>query len=86
MNNKGAKIWYLFSFGNIYREIKYDKALTEESKMATNGMETFSHQGIVGHDPALEVEKANKYTELHQFISENGANYTDLRPRICACQ
>jgi hypothetical protein len=65
---------------------KYDKALTEESKMATNGMETFSHQGIVGHDPALEVEKANKYTELHQFISENGANYTDLRPRICACQ
>ena len=48
-------------------------------------METFSHQGIVSHDPALEVEKANKYTELGQFVGENGANYTDLRPRICGC-
>ncbi len=63
----------------------YNEALTEESDMSTNGMETFSHQGIVGHDPALKVEEANKFTELGQFVGENGANYTDLRPRLCAC-
>jgi urocanate hydratase len=77
---------YDFEDQRLYNDPeKYEEALTEESKMSTSGMETFSHQGIVSHDPALEVEKANKYTELGQFVGENGANYTDLRPRICGC-
>ncbi len=77
---------YDFDDQRLYDDAKtYDDALTEESKMSTNGMETFSHQGIVGHDPALEVDKANEYKEVQQFVSENGANYTDLRQRICAC-
>lgn len=77
---------YDFDDQRLYDDAKtYDDALTEESNMSTNGMETFSHQNIVGHDPALEVEKANEYKEVQQFVSENGANYTDLRPRICAC-
>lgn len=64
---------------------KYDEALAEESKMSTNGMETLSHQGVIGHDPHIETEDANKYKELQQFVSENGANYTDLRQGGCAC-
>jgi hypothetical protein len=66
-------------------EENYDKALAEESKMSVNGMETLSHQGVLSHESAIEVEKANEYTELGQFIGENGANYTDLRQSICGC-
>ena len=70
----------------LYTDIEnYEEALTEESKMSTAGMETLTHQGIVGHEPQLKVEEARKYTELGQFVSENGANYTDLRQGVCAC-
>ena len=63
---------------------EYNKALNENG-ISDNGMETLAHQGIIGHEDALEVEKANKYYETQQFISENGANYTDLRQGICDC-
>ena len=70
----------------LYDEPKnYDEALTEESKMSTNGMETLAHQGIIGHEAHIETENANEYKELQQFVSENGANYTDLRQAICDC-
>lgn len=63
---------------------KYEEALTEETKMSTNGMEGFAYQGILGYDKPLEVAEANEYKkEIGQFISENGANYTDLRQSVC---
>jgi hypothetical protein len=65
-------------------EVYNEEALNDNS-IADFGLETLAHQGIVGHDPALEVDKANEYKEVQQFVSENGANYTDLRQRICAC-
>jgi hypothetical protein len=70
----------------LYTSVEnYDKALTEESKMSTNGMETLSHQGIIGHDKQLDVIDARDYTEVGQFLSEEGSNYTDLRKGVCDC-
>ena len=70
----------------LYVDVEnYEEALTEESKMSTAGMETLTHQGIVGHEPQLKVEDARKYSEVGQFVSENGANYTDLRQGVCSC-
>ena len=70
----------------LYVDVEnYEEALTEDTKMSTAGMETLTYQGIVGHEPQLEVEKAREYTEIGQFISENGANYTDLRQGVCEC-
>ena len=70
----------------LYTSVEnYDKALTEESKMSTNGMETLSHQGIIDHDKQLDVIDARDYTEVGQFLSEEGSNYTDLRKGVCDC-
>ena len=70
----------------LYTDVEnYEEALTEESKMSTSGMETFPFQGIISHESQLDVADARKYTEVGQFISENGANYTDLRQGNCAC-
>lgn len=70
----------------IYEDSKvYNEEALNENQIADFGMETLSHQGIIGHDPAIEVEKANEYKEVGQFISENGANYTDLRQGLCDC-
>ena len=70
----------------LYTDIeKYEEALTEETKMSTIGMETLTHQGIVGHEPRIPTENDNKYNELYSFISERGAIYTDLRQGVCAC-
>ena len=64
----------------------FNDALTEKSKMSTNGMETLAYQDISGYDAALDTPDANEYKkELIQFISEDGANYTDLRQQICDC-
>lgn len=70
----------------LYEDVEaYDEALTEETKMSTNGMEGLAYQGVLGYDEQLEVENAREYTEVGQFISENGANYTDLRQAVCDC-
>ena len=71
----------------LYTDVNnYNEAQTEESKMTTNGMETLSYEGVVGYEDAIETDKANEYKyELYQFISEDGANYTDLRQALCAC-
>jgi len=64
----------------------FNNALAENSKMSINGMETLAHQDITGYDSPLNTQNANEYKkELIQFISENGANYTDLRQQICDC-
>lgn len=79
---------YGYSMDNqlLYTDAEaYNKALTEKSNMSVNGMETLAHQGILGHDAHLDVENAREYTEVGQFISENGSNYTDLRQEICKC-
>lgn len=72
----------------LYTDVeKYDEALDSDG-YSDNGMKTFASKdlGIIGHDDALEVEKANEYKkEVIQFVSENGANYTDLRQGVCAC-
>lgn len=51
----------------------------------TTGMKTLAQDGTIGFDNALDVVNANEYTEVCQFISENGANYTDLRFGKCGC-
>ena len=70
----------------LYTDVEeYNKALTENTKMSTNGMEGFAYQGILGYDEPLETVSARTYTEIGQFISENGSNYTDLRQAVCDC-
>jgi len=68
----------------LYTSVEnYDKALTENTKMSTNGMEGYAYQGVFEYEKQLDVANANEYKpELNQFISENGANYTDLR-QVC---
>ena len=48
-------------------------------------MSTLSDQGILTHDDALDVAHAGKYTEIGQFVSEDGSDYTDLRKPLCGC-
>ncbi len=69
----------------LYTGIDRYKEAHNENGISDNGMETFAHQGIIGHDPQLDVVNARKWTELGQFRSENGANYTDIRPGMCDC-
>lgn len=52
---------------------------------STEGMKTLSNQGVLSYNPNIDVVDANKYTEVGQFISENGANYSDLRWPVCGC-
>ncbi len=71
----------------LYTDVeKYDESLDKDG-YSDNGMKTFSSTdlSITGHQTALPTENANKYKEIGQFVGENGANYTDLRPQICAC-
>lgn len=65
----------------------YNKALDKDG-YSDNGMKTMASTdiGVIGYADALPTEDANKYTEIGQFISENGANYTDLRKGMCACK
>jgi len=48
-------------------------------------MDTLADQGILASDEPLDVVNANKYTEVGQFISQNAADYTDLRKALCGC-
>lgn len=71
---------------NLYFSAEaYNASLSENGNMSTSGMETLSHGGPVGHDSQLETEKARTYNEIHTFLSEEGASYTDLRGMKCAC-
>lgn len=65
---------------------KYNEALDADG-YSDNGMKTFasSDLGLISHQDALTTQDANKYTEVGQFVSENGANYTDLRFGVCDC-
>lgn len=53
---------------------------------STNGMKTQAAQGNATFDEELDVVGANDYTEVGQFVSENGAPYTDLRPSKNVCK
>ena len=72
----------------LYTDVEnYDEALDKDG-YSDNGMKTFASTdvGLIGHESALPTEDANEYKEVGQFISENGANYTDLRFGVCACK
>lgn len=65
----------------------YEKALDDDG-YSDNGMKTFASDdlGVFGYADRLPTEDANEYKkEMIQFVSENGANYTDLRPSLCGC-
>lgn len=71
----------------LYTDVeKYDEALDKDG-YSDNGMKTLSSDdiAITGYEDRIPTEEANKYTEVGQFTSENGANYTDLRQQICKC-
>ena len=50
-------------------------------------MKTFASKDIdiLTYDNALEAQEANEYTEVGQFLSEEGPEYTDLRQGKCRC-
>ena len=72
----------------LYTDVeKYDEALDSDG-YSDNGMKTFASKdlGIIGHDDALEVEKANEYKkEVIQFVSENGASTSTAACSITTC-
>ena len=72
----------------LYTDPKNFNAALDEDGYGDMGMKTMSSNdlGVIGHEPELDVENARTYTEVGQFISENGANYTDLRKGMCACK
>ena len=71
----------------LYTDVEnFDKALSENGKMSTNGMETLEYNdGPIGHEDAIPTENDNKFNEVASFISESGVKYTDLRGGKCAC-
>lgn len=62
----------------------YNESLSDKG-ISTNGMETLLSQKILTTNEPLETEKANKYTEVGQFVSEHYSCYTDLRWPLCGC-
>ena len=66
----------------LYMHSDTYKTVLDENGMSDQGMKTIS---AIGYRDRIPTEKANKYKEIGQFISENGANYTDLRQQICKC-
>lgn len=71
----------------LYTNVETYKEALDKDGYSDNGMKTFASNdlGYIAHENAIPTENANKYTELGQFIGENGANYTDLRFGICGC-
>lgn len=70
----------------LYTNVEnYDKALSEGTDLSTCGMDTLMRQGVLSTEDSLPTEDSNKYTEVCSFISESGANYTDLRQSQCGC-
>lgn len=71
----------------LYTDVeRYNEALDSDG-YSDNGMKTFTSTDIdiLTHDSALETAEANEYKEIGQFISEEGAEYTDLRQGNCRC-
>lgn len=60
----------------------YDGWIADEGQQ---GMETLSMQGLMSATEDLETGNANEYTEIYSFISENGAEYTDMAKGVCPC-
>ena len=68
--------------------IYFEKNLKEQTdywvdEYNPNGMKTL--QDGLCYDDQLPTEKANKYTEVGQFVSEHYSCYTDLRQGRCKC-
>jgi len=71
----------------LYTDVeKYNESLDKDG-YSDNGMKTFSSNDlkITGYEDRLPTENDNEYKEVQQFVSENGANYTDIRQQICKC-
>lgn len=71
----------------LYTDVENFNEATDDDGYSDNGMKTFASDdlGFIAHEEALPTEDANKFTEVGQFIGENGANYTDLRFGKCGC-
>lgn len=49
------------------------------------GMTTLTQSGQLSNDKSIDTEKTYEHTEISSFISEDGADYTDLRKPTCPC-
>lgn len=49
------------------------------------GMTTLTQSGQLSNDKSIDTEKTYATTEISSFISEDGADYTDLRKPTCPC-
>ena len=65
---------------------RYNTALDKDG-YSDNGMKTFASNDIdiLTHGNGMAVFEANEYTEIGQFLSEEGPEYTDLRQGKCRC-
>ena len=65
----------------LYSDVeKYNEALSVSGEMSTNGMETLAYNnGPIVHEDAIPTQSDNTYNEIASFVSENDAQYTDLR-------
>lgn len=61
----------------------YDGWIADEGQQF---METLSMQGKMSAKEDLKTESVNTYNEIYSFISENGAEYSDLAKGTCPCQ
>ena len=71
--------------------IYFEENLKEQTEYGvdeynTNGMKSLQAQDGVCYEDQLPTEEANEYTQIGQFISENGHPYTDLRQGRCKCE
>lgn len=60
----------------------YEGWLADEGQQP---MASLSMQDILTHDDPIPTDKANKYTEVGQFVAQNYGQYTDLRKPLCGC-
>lgn len=49
------------------------------------GMTTLTQSGQLSNDKSIDTENTYEPTEISSFISEDGADYTDLRKPTCPC-
>lgn len=49
------------------------------------GMTTLTQSGQLSNEKPIDTEKTYTPTEISSFISEDGADYTDLRKPTCPC-
>lgn len=67
----------------LYTSVENYNQVLDKNGQSDRGMKTIA---AIGHEDGIDVVNANEYSELNQFISEEGANYTDLRQGICGCK